>query len=353
MKNKKPQQKKVKNTMLTNVMDFPSDRKSMKEALKKVLVLEPAVSGSVPNSNPQIVFNRLPIAIENPDGTVGDLVLGLDRCFSFGAGKNENAETKALNGYSMSISMYDRDGATDMQIRTVMFIEILAELLIDHIMTDEFKESINNWDIEPALLKKLNPLYYKKDKGKLVPDAPPTMYPKLMWWKAGKDKQGREKAARMATIFMKEDEIDENGEPVQVDPLDYLGVKCHITPAVKFEGVFLGAKNTLQHKIYEAYVAEAESGPKRLLKVATRAPTVVVNGVNPLAKKPAKEELKDENEEEPVDELPEEAVPAPTPASVSVEQELKLSDHEEDEEDVKPKKKVVKKKVTAAKKDKE
>lgn len=349
--------KKIKNTVLTNVLDFPADRKGMREELERRLIIEDPVSGSVPNSNPPINFHRINIGIKNPDGTEGDLIVDIDRSFSFGVGESKAPDTGVLNGYSISVSMYDRDGATDKQVRVVMFVEILAELLIEHILTDEVKGAMDKWDLEAALLKKLNPLFYKRDKGKIIEGSSPTFYPKLIWWRAGKDRQGRDKPARMSTTFMSEDEIDEEGEPVVVDPLDFLGVRSYVTPAVKFEGVFLGSKNNLQCKVYESYIKAAETGPKRLLKIASRAPSVVVSGINPLlGGGKADEEEKNEKpkkKKEPVkddandDDDANEDVPD---VELELEPELVLSgDDEESEPAPKPKKKVVRKKVKAAK----
>lgn len=282
--------KRFHNTQLTDVMNFPADEKAMKEELKKRLIIDCPVQGTVPNSNPPISFYRINIGIRNQDNSEGDLILSFDRSFSFGVSENKNPESGVLQGYSMSISMYDRDGATERQLRTVKFIELLSEVLIEHITTDDIKGAMDKWDLEPALLKKLNPLYIKKEKGKPVPGASPAFYPKLIWFKGGKDKNGKDKPSRMDTIFYHEDEIDDNGEPVMVEALDYVGKRCYVTPAVKFEGVFIGSKNTLQCKIYETLIKEADTGRKKLLQVGVnRAPTIVI-GSNPLLKKTTTEE---------------------------------------------------------------
>lgn len=270
-----PQKKKqAKNTQLTDVMDFSADRKVMKEELRRRLIIDPPVAGSVPSSSVPISFNRVGLGIVNNDGTQGELIVAFDRSFCFGVSESRqdvNGAPGPLNGYSVAISMYDRDGATEKQLRTIMFIEVLAELITEHLLTEESKAAMNKWDLEASELKKINPLFYKKERGKIVDGASPTFYPKLIWWKAGKDKQGRDKEARMATVFYSEDEIDENGEQAQVNPLDFLGMRCYITPAIKFESIFLGSKNNLQCKVYEAEIKAAETGPKRLLKVVSRS----------------------------------------------------------------------------------
>lgn len=276
-------QKKTKFTQLTDILDFPADRKACKEALKKRLVIDPPITGTVPNYNSTINYHRINIGIINPDGTEGDLIFSLDRCYCFGVSETRATDTGVLNGYSMAISMYDRDGATERQVRTVMFIEVLSELLIEHCLLDETKDALGKYDLEAALLKKLNPLYYKTEKGKKIEGASPTFYPKLMWWKAGKDRNGKDKPASMNTVFYSEDEVDAEGEQLKIDPLEFIGVKAYTTAAIKIENIFLGSSNSLQAKVYEAEVKEIESGKKRLLKVsATRGPSVIIGGSNPL-----------------------------------------------------------------------
>lgn len=337
-------QKKTKFTQLTDILDFPADRKACKEALKKRLVIDPPVTGTVPNSNPTISYHRINIGIINPDGTEGDLIFSLDRCYCFGVSESKAPDTGVLNGYSMAISMYDRDGATERQVRTVMFIEVLSELLIEHCLTDETKDALGKYDLEAALLKKLNPLYYKTEKGKKIEGASPTFYPKLMWWKAGKDRNGKDKPASMSTVFYSEDEVDAEGEQLKIDPLEFIGVKAYATAAIKIENIFLGSKNNLQAKVYEAEVKEIESGKKRLLKVAaTRGPSVIIGGSNPLL-----EQKLSNNEEK------ERSSSSSVPATKDQDQILFHAGSDDqlqasDDEGTDKKKKVIKKRVVSAK----
>src|SRR5258708_7845864 len=94
---------KSKITALTDIMTFPSDIKEMKEQIQKRLTIDPPISGTVPNSNPVINYYRINIGIKNPDGTEGDLIVDLDRCFCFGTGENKAPDSGILNGYSASI----------------------------------------------------------------------------------------------------------------------------------------------------------------------------------------------------------------------------------------------------------
>jgi hypothetical protein len=348
----KKKMSKPKSTQLTDVMDFPADRKAMYDELKKRVVIDPPVAGTVPNSSPPISFHRLMIIIKNADGTEGDLVFALDRCFSFGTGENKSPDTQKLNGYSTSVSMYDREGATPRQLQSVQFIAVLSEVITDHLLQEEVKAAMDNYELQAHHLEKLNPLYYKKVKGKLVDGASPNFYPKLIWYGAGKDKNGKDRPANMRTKYYIEDEVDENGDQLEANPLDFIGVRHYITPAVKIESVFMGAKTkNLQCKVYEAEVKLADTGPKRLLKVAaTRAPTVIINGSNPLLsrKNESKSDQNDEARASSVTITPTvtaATIPVVTAASAPVKEtvvdadKLQASDEDEvSEEEVKPKK---------------
>ena len=192
---------------------------------------------------------------------------------------------------------------TVLQDRTVTWIECFSELVTEYLTSDKFKNITDKWDLEPALLKKINPLYYKTEKGKRVEGSSPSFYPKLSWSKAGKDKNGKDRPARMFTKFYSEDDInEETGDQREVDPLEFLGIRCYVTAAIKIESVFLGSKNNTQCKVYESEIKAVDGGMKRLLKVNSNRPppTVLVNGVNPFTDKPPVD-LNEEEAENPLE----------------------------------------------------
>ena len=129
---------KTKVTVLTDIMAMSSDREKMKEELQARLILDPPVYGSVPDSDPKIEFHRVAIGIKNPDGTEGDLIADFDRCFSYGTNINTSQDAnKVVQGYGTAITMYDREGGTERQVRTVQFIEVLSQIITEHMLTEE------------------------------------------------------------------------------------------------------------------------------------------------------------------------------------------------------------------------
>jgi hypothetical protein len=204
------------------------------------------VDGSILNDT--VKFKRIAIGTRNPDGSLGELVIPTIQVYSFGLSENVNPQTSKTDGYSLSLCLYSKDNPTEEQKKWVetfnAIVEYIKQYLLDH------KDDIEKYELEPADLKKLNPLYYKKEKGKIVDGTGPTLYAKVMQNK---------KTNSITTPF-----CDENGN--DLDPLSILGKRCYATAAIKFEGIFIGSKISLQVKVYEAKVKLIDSAPKRFLQ---------------------------------------------------------------------------------------
>lgn len=278
---KQVQQKKInrnKTTEISDPMTWTVDQ----------MRFDPVITSKVPNSEPEITFWRVPIYTVNDNKTEGELIMSLEECFSFGVSANKDPTSGALNGYSAAVSMWDRDGASPQQVKATDTITALVERCKDHLLSDEVMSAVDKFDkngLERSDLKKLDPLYWTMERGKKVDGKGPTFYPKLIWYKGGKNKKGEDTPARMETIFYSGTEVDEHGDPAEINPLDFLGQRFHIKPLVKFESIYIGAKITLQCKVYEASTREAEGGKKRLLHVPSgNRPTVTVSGANPLTR---------------------------------------------------------------------
>lgn len=260
------------NTQLTNIMEFPKDRQAMKDELKSRLTFEDAVFSTHP-TNKSISYYRINIGIKNPDGTEGEVVVGLDRCFSFGLTTNYDESKTTIQSYSYPISMYDRNGASEFQLLTVQFIEVFSEVCQEYTLQSAVKQSLSAPKTELHHLEKYNPLYYPEDKktGERIQGKSPNFYPKLLWSKAGVNKNGKAIAERMFTRFYSEDEVGPDGEPLPLNPLDFLDKRHYTTPAIKFESIFFSAKTkNIQTKVYEALVKLVDNGSKRLLRTVPR-----------------------------------------------------------------------------------
>lgn len=263
---------------------------------------------------------RINLGYKNPDNTEGFLILGFDTCYCFGISENVDLNSKALNGYNAAISLYDINGATPKQQKTVEALQEIIQQCKKNILKDSTQEAMGKIDDDDKILesdlRKINLIFWKKENGKPNPEMGGTIYPKLIWSKARTDaKTNKQISSKMMSRFYNEDDVDEDGNPIEVNPLDYVGKRFQITPAIKIESIFIGAKISIQAKVYEAFVKETESGPKRLLvyKPQRSEDVIVVNTPDQRSEssKTSFEEL--ENDDETPEVQPE---PEPTPAPV-------------------------------------
>jgi hypothetical protein len=206
---------------------------------------------------------RINIGTKNPDGSEGELVFETQRLFSFGVCENIDQKTNALNGYTMPICLHSKDGASDEEKAFTDKFDAIIEKCKDYML--ENKKELKMNDLERSDLRKLNPIYVKKDAdGEPVEGASPTLYAKLIVSK----KHGQNKI--MTEFF-----DAASGE--QYNALDLIGKYCHVRAVIKIESLFLGSlKTSLQIKLYEAEVSLVNSGVKRLLSRPAVSHTVKV-----------------------------------------------------------------------------
>jgi len=202
--------------------------------------------GSIPNSS--VVFKRVQMGTRNPDGSLGELILETERLFSFGLSPSVNMTTGKTDGYTLALCMWSMDAPTKKEKEFTDTFNRICENASEYIL--KHRDEVCKYELEKADLKKFNPLYLKKDKGKIVEGASPMLYAKVLQNK---------KTDSITSIF-----YDENGR--DMDPMSLMNKQCHVKAAIKIEGIFIGSKVSLQVKLYEAEIRLKESGVKRLLR---------------------------------------------------------------------------------------
>ena len=236
------------NNQLTQVSNYDVNR---------IIFSEP-IRGAVPDS--PIEYKRINISSRNDDGSVGDLILPTTRLFSFGVSENKDNQTQKVNGWTLPLCLWNRDGATQEQKDWTTTFDAIVEHCIDHLV--ENPHGIEQlFEVTPADFKKtkggLNPLYWQREPAmengkrvmRIVPGTGPTLYPKLIFSK---------KNEKFVSQFF--DQSDR-----EINPLDLIGKYCYVNAAIKIESIFIGARICLQVKVYEAVIELAQSGMKRLL----------------------------------------------------------------------------------------
>lgn len=217
----------------------------------KNMVFDPVQMGGIPDS--KFTYKRITINTRYPDGSVGPLIIPTEELFSFGVGENLNPETGKVNGYVFPLAMYSKDGVKPKEKEWVETFNSIVDNCKKHLI--EHRKEIEMYELEESDLKKLNPMYYKKEKGVIVPGSSPTLYVKLIVQK---------KENKIMSMFYDR----ETGN--QLNALDLIGKYMTANAAIKIESIFIGSKINLQVKLYEADVKLLQSGMPRLLSKSTR-----------------------------------------------------------------------------------
>ncbi len=232
---------------------------------------------------------RINISTKNDDGTVGSLLLTLDRLFSFGVQENADPATKKVTGHSLPICLWNKDGATETEIQASDKITEIIETCKKNAFENKSKLGKKSKDIESiSSLKSFdNLLGWKTDEnGERVMGVGPIISPKLIefsardgYTKDGKTFKGREH--KIDTIFYLTNEVDDEGNPREVSPLEFMDKKyCHVRAVIKIESIYFGSKFTIQCKVTECEIEPIQSGNQRLLHFKPTVTSGVINKTN-------------------------------------------------------------------------
>ncbi|EDO27126.1 predicted protein [Nematostella vectensis] len=234
---------------------------------KQRMIFSKPIHGEVYNSRPKVEFKRINISTRNEDGTAGDLILPTERLYSFGVAKN-NFQGQDHDTYTLPLCLWDKEGPTPKQKILTDTLKAIVDHCIDHLL--ENREAINHLELTRRDLTKLkgglDPLYWKTETVldpttgrtgfRKVPGKGPVLYARLIY---------SARAKKFMTLFS-----DAHGNNLNAE--DLIGQYCHATAAIRVESIFIGAKISLQLKVYEAIIEPRDENRKRLL--APPAPTV-------------------------------------------------------------------------------
>jgi len=236
-------------TVLTNAEGYNT---------KRMEFSKPEV-GTIQNGDaPAIKYRRIKILTRNPDNSVGDLIVPTSEVFSYGIQENISPETNKVNGYIMALCLWKKDGPTKEENTFTDTFNNIIECCKDYLLKN--KDVLELYELDSSELKKFNPLYWKKEKGKIVDGKGPTLYAKLITSKKN-----------ILTYFTN----SETGEDIV--PLDLLKKYCFVEGAIKFESIYIGNKISLQIKLHEGIVRLLNTGISRLLTRPKPSEKVTVN----------------------------------------------------------------------------
>ena len=119
-------------TQLTNCADLD---------VGKIMFSEPE-DKTIPNT--PISYHRINISVENDDGSVGDLIVSTEKLFSFGLSENTDMNSGVVNGYSIPLCLWGRNGATKAEETFVDSIESIVETCKNHMLMMILKKKLGN-----------------------------------------------------------------------------------------------------------------------------------------------------------------------------------------------------------------
>lgn len=198
----------------------------------------------------KIKFKRIRIATRYPDGSVGDLIIATPpNLHCFGLQESKDLGSNAVNGYSMPLCLWSRNGPTEDERKFTDTFTAIADHCKKYLL--EHRDEIEKYDLDASDLKKFNPLFWKMEKGKVVEGRGPMLYAKAILNK---------KLNKISTIFVNEETNEE------IDPFDLMNKVCSVTAAVKIESIFIGNKISLQVKLFEVVYRMRELSVRGLLR---------------------------------------------------------------------------------------
>ena len=201
--------------------------------------------GKVPGTN--MSYKRIPITITHRGGLYGPLFIKTEQCFSFGVQENVSPDTGKVNGWTLPIVMYNKDGATEKQLKWVeKFNEIIARCK-DYVI--ENKEEVDRYDLERSQLNKIGGcMWWPKNEGIVDEKRGPTLYPKLI---AGKSQAQKRYDTKFRVVS---DLLDRSDVGVDIGKEELIE-HCNVIAVIKIESIYIGGgKISLQVRVSEALV---------------------------------------------------------------------------------------------------
>lgn len=186
------------------------------------------------------------------DGTRGDLILSTPRVLTFGLQEQRDVETQNIVGYQLPLILWGKNGPSEDEKQFIDTINRITDVCRSFIL--ENREALKQPDMEENALGRLNPLYYKIEKGEVQRERAPLLYTRLNIYR--QDNNG----AQIRTLFTDE----ATKEPI--DPMRLINRRFFIQGAVRLESILVGNRPRIHVKLFEARVRLIDSGFKSLLE---------------------------------------------------------------------------------------
>jgi hypothetical protein len=219
----------------------------------------------IQQGNKTIKYYKVNIGAKQKGG-IGEFVFNLPQfCHSFGVDEFQNEQGKATS-HSVSLSMLDKNMTLEEQKEQLNMIEAFGkfiERVKEHLFS--IKKEIKKPTLDKSDLKTFNPMHQALDEDGNPKGNAWYFSPKLIERKIYNKEDPSDVQTKMETTFYVDGQEDEKGNPLEISPLEFLGKKhFKFRGAIKVESVYVGAKITLQCKVYDGLVRQVAMERKRL-----------------------------------------------------------------------------------------
>ena len=205
---------------------------------KENIIFNKTKEYKVKDSN--IKYKRIKIEVNYTNGKRGPLVVVTPILFSFGVSENKDQRTGKLNGYSIPICLWEKDGVPNQ--KELSFFEVINSInsLCQNHLELEYGPDLASHMSSPFYFKTITYTDKKgREKTKKDDTSAPILYAKLIY---------SEKSRKILSLFKGKGGRDLN-------PLKYINQYCNVKLALIIEGIFISKTVTsLQIKVHECYV---------------------------------------------------------------------------------------------------
>ena len=205
---------------------------------KENIIFNKTKEYKVKDSN--IKYKRIKIEVNYPNGKRGPLVVVTPLLFSFGVSENKDQRTGKLNGYSIPICLWEKDGVPNQ--KELSFFEVINSInsLCQNHLELEYGPDLASHMSSPFYFKTITYTDKKgREKTKKDDTSAPILYAKLIY---------SEKSRKILSLFKGKGGRDLN-------PFKYINQYCNVKLALIIEGIFISKTVTsLQIKVHECYV---------------------------------------------------------------------------------------------------
>lgn len=217
------------------------------------------ISIQVKNStNPKYSFKRVNIMYKFPNGTVGKLLVRFNPGF-FSTGLQatyDDLNPSVVEKFKIPLFLFSQEGTTPEQQQFYDGFQRIVEYIKQQLV--DIKDELEVEDLDIRDLKRLSPLWWPREKGKIIANARPVLYAPI---------NIRKKDGIVKEVLTTFSELSQDGRRATIiSPDKIMNTKCIVFPALNFDNVYVGAKGMkLQVLLWEANVRIMGSHNQRVL----------------------------------------------------------------------------------------